>query len=600
MTRRDSVVIASRSLMRRERQAIRLGSRQMTSPPAAAQARTTWRARAGDLASGARLLFGLPTFLRRPASPASAHAVIRHRLATRESTFLDLVEQAVYAQPDGPYRWLLRLAGCELGDLARLVRQDGIEGALAALYRAGVFLRADEAKGRQPVVRSGQHCTIRLGDLRNPLLTTHFRMHTGGSGGAPTAIPIDLATIRDRAVNRQILLAARGGLGATYVEWGVPGSQTLFTVLEYAHAGLPVRHWLLKVDPESRRLHAAYRWSLKLTRAASLIAGRPLAHPEHVPADDALTVARRIAGILAARQTAWYNGTVSSGVAIAAAAEAAGLDLRGARFSVGSEPMTKARQSAIRRAGVSVTVGLGTTETSRIGYGCLDESTVNEVHLLSDLNAVIQPGSFEATAGGNGSPALPPRALLLTTVSPTAPLIALNLSLGDQAYLDPRDCGCPYQQVGWTTHVRDIESFEKLNAGGMTFLDTDLVRIVEADLPARFGGGPTDYQLLEEEAADGRPRVVLFVRPEVGALDPAVVSAWFLDRLGRGSGAEYIMASTWRQSGILEVARRAPRMTAAGKILPVLRSTGRATSSASAASPSDRATHAGAVEHREQ
>jgi hypothetical protein len=66
---------------------------------------------------------------------------------------------------------------------------------------------------------------------------------------------------------------------------------------------------------------------------------------------------------------------------------------------------------------------------------------------------------------------------------------------------------------------------------------------------------------------------VLVVRPEVGALDPAGVAAWFLDRLGRGSGAERVMALTWQQSGILEVARRPPEVTAAGKILPVLRRT---------------------------
>ena len=100
-------------------------------------------------------------------------------------------------------------------------------------------------------MRGSTRFTIEAGALRNPLLTTHFRMHTGGSGGAPATIPIDLATIRDRAVNRQILLEARGGVGAAYVEWGVPGSQTLFTVLEYACAGLPVRHWLLKIDPAS-------------------------------------------------------------------------------------------------------------------------------------------------------------------------------------------------------------------------------------------------------------------------------------------------------------------------------------------------------------
>jgi hypothetical protein len=541
-----------------------------TTPPPVA----SWRARGGDLVSAARLFLGLPSFLRHPEPAVTAHAVIRRRLAERESVFLELVRRAIYARPESPYARLLRQAGCEWGDLARLVRHDGIEGSLGALYRAGVFLRADEAKGRQPVIRAGHQFTIRPGELHNPLLTTHFRMHTGGSGGAPATIPIDLATIRDRAVNRHILLEARGGVGATYVEWGVPGSQTLFTVLEYASAGMPVRHWLLKVDPASPALHAAYRWSFRLTRAASVAAGRPLARPEHVPADQALVVARRIAEILRAGRKAWYNGTVSSGVAIVAAAQEAGLDLGGALFSIGAEPMTVARQAAIRRAGVSVVVGFGTTETSRIGYGCLDGSGVNEVHVLSDLNAVIQPGPVAGpTVGGSDVGGLPPRALLLTSVSPTAPLVALNLSLGDQGHLGPRTCGCPYERVGWTTHLRDSESFEKLKAGGMTFLDTDVVRILEADLPARFGGSPTDYQLLEEEDGSGRPRVVLVVRPEVGALDPAGVAAWFLDRLGRGSGAERVMALTWQQSGILEVARRPPEVTAAGKILPVLRRT---------------------------
>jgi hypothetical protein len=550
------------------------GADRPATAPAGAVPR--WRARANDAASAARLFLGLPALLRQPAPADDAPAIIRRRLAEREPVFLDLVGRAIFARPGSPYHRLLRGAGCEAGDLARLVRDQGIEGALGTLYRAGVYLRADEAKGLQPVVRGGVRFTIRPGELRNPLLRTHFRMHTGGSGGTPATIPIDLATIRDRAVNRRILLTARGGVGATYVEWGVPGSQTLFTVLEYACAGLPVRHWLLKVDPASPALHAAYRWSLRLTRAASLVAGRPLARPEHVPADQALRVARRMAAITSAGQTVWYNGTVSSGVAIAEAAEAAGLDLRGARFSIGSEPMTEARRAAIRRAGVSVASGFGTTETSRIGYGCLDAGTVDEVHVLGDLNAVIQPGP--PVAGAPAPAGLPPRALLLTGVSPTAPLVALNLSLGDQALVDDRDCGCPYRRIGWTTRLRDIESFEKLNAGGMTFFDTDVVRILESDLPARFGGGPTDYQLLEEEGPGGRPRVVLVVRPEVGALDPAAVAAWFLNRLGRGAGAERVMALTWQRSGILDVERRPPELTAAGKVLPVLRRTGRAPS----------------------
>lgn len=68
--------------------------------------------------------------------------------------------------------------------------------------------------------------------------------------------------------------------------------------------------------------------------------------------------------------------------------------------------------------------------------------------------------------------------------------------------------------------------------------------------------------------------MVLIVHPGVGAVDPAAVTEYLLDRLGHGSGAERIMALTWRQSGILEGERSVPRMTAAGKLLPVLKVTG--------------------------
>jgi hypothetical protein len=48
-----------------------------------------------------------------------------------------------------------------------LVRRDGLEDALRALYRAGVYLTVDEFKGRRPIVRGGQTIPARLDALRN-------------------------------------------------------------------------------------------------------------------------------------------------------------------------------------------------------------------------------------------------------------------------------------------------------------------------------------------------------------------------------------------------------------------------------------------------
>ena len=50
---------------------------------------------------------------------------------------------------------------------------------------------------------------------------------------------------------------------------------------------------------------------------------------------------------------------------------------------------------------------------------------------------------------------------------------------------------------------------------GMTLIGTDMVRILEEDLPRRFGGSPLDYQLMEEEDERGFTRLSLVVSPDV-------------------------------------------------------------------------------------
>ena len=133
--------------------------------------------------------------------------------------------------------------------------------------------------------------------------------------------------------------------------------------------------------------------------------------------------------------------------------------------------------------------------------------------------------------------------------------------------LAERACGCPLERLGWATHLHTIRSYAKLTAGGMTFPDTDVVRVLDELLPARFGGAPTDYQLVEEEAGDGEPRLRLLVHPGVGPLDADAVADTFLAALSTGSGVERVMGLAWREAGLLRVERRPPLTTVSGKIL---------------------------------
>src|SRR5262245_30977344 len=101
----------------------------------------------------------------------------------------------------------------------------------------------------------------------------------------------------------------------------------------------------------------------------------------------------------------------------------------------------------------------------------------------------------------------------------------------------------------------------------MTFLDADVIRVLEEVLPARFGGAPTDYQLVEDEGPDGLPRVALVVHPSVGPVSGAAMARAFLAAIGGGSGAERMMRIVCRDAELLRVERRPPLLPAAGKIL---------------------------------
>jgi hypothetical protein len=514
-----------------------------------------------ELAVGARFVRHLPRFLHSPLGPEQARAIVRERLERRQSNLLTLVSSTIYRQPDNPYRQLLQLAGCEFGDLKRLVAEEGVEGALTHLHRAGVYLTVEEYKGRRPTVRGSVTLEVNPARLRNPGAAVHLPTRSGGSRGVGTLVPVDLRFVADRAVNLGIFLAARGGLGWQHANWRVPGSAAMVQLLEYSKCGARPVRWFSQLGLDAPGLHPRYRWSARAMRWGSVLAGRPLPFPCYAPLDDPAPITRWVRQVLRAGQTPHLSTFVSSAVRLCQAAERDGLDLTGTQFTVSGEPMTAARMESIKRAGATVLPQYGNVESGLLGYACLRPGALDEVHAHRDFHALIQPGSSGQTSD------LPGQALFVTSLRPTTPLVMLNVSLGDQAVMEQRRCGCPLQDVGWTTHLHTIRSFEKLTAGGMTLWDTDVIRVLEQVLPARFGGAPTDYQLLEDEDDDGRPRLRLLVSPTVGPLDAPTVADAFLEAIGSRSAAEQVMVLHWRASGLLDLQRRAPLSTPTGKIL---------------------------------
>ena len=515
-----------------------------------------------DVLLAARLLRQLPGFLRHPLTPAEAGAILARRLERRETDFLELVRDGVYASARNPYHQLLRLAGCEYGDLERLVRADGVEGALSRLYRHGVYLTVDELKGRRPAVRGSGVVETDQRSLRNPWIAGHLEGLTSGSRGTRLSVSLDLAFLRDRAVNATLAWAPRGIHGWGNALWEIPGSAALTHVLRLSAMGITPERWFSQVDPAAAGLHPRYRWSARALGLAGRMVGASLPSPRYVPLDEPLPIVHWMAEVLRAGRTPHVETFPTSAVRVCQAALAEKVDVAGAQFSVIGEPFTLARQAVICQAGAEAVSRYGTTECPGLGWGCLAAAAAPDDHHQSqDLWAVVQPGPDGATRE------LPARAVLVSSLRRHSPLILINASMGDQAELEPHACGCPLEALGWTRHFRGIRSFEKLTAGGMTFFDSEILEILEEALPRRFGGGPTDYQLVEDEGTDGRSTLRLLVHPAVGAVDPDAVTDAFLAAVGTGSGVERVMAIQWRQAAMLRVERRPPLATPGGKIL---------------------------------
>ena len=514
------------------------------------------RAGRDDAAMLARLARDLPRFLRRPLLPEEARESVRHDLENREQRFLTFVDLAVYGPERSPYRRLLDHAGCERGDLRTLVLQEGIEGALRRLVDAGVYVTFDEFKGRRPIVRGSLRVPISDRDFDSPLAPYHFPTLTGGSRGRPSRVRRSLSLVTDGASAFSLALQAHGVRRPRAALWlgGSPG-----WCLIYLKLGLPVVGWLQPVRhvPLAARIGAAYL-SL-LVR----LAGHRLPAPRYCDLTAPETVVRRLTSWSTSTRPLVLNTTTSSAVRVAVAASALGRSLAGVTFHCRSEPLTLARRSLIEQAGAGAVVDFGSIELPYVAFGCATPDVPDDTHLFTDRYAAIE----RRRAVGRDGPTID--ALLLTSLSPATAKVALNVELGDSARVTQRDCDCALGALRLRTHLSEIRSFEKLSTEGTSFARSDLTRILEEVLPARFGGTPLDYQLVEEETATGATLLILRAAPSIGDLDATAVRTALLNALGAGDTVDAYQARLIRRAESLVVRRAPPLATRAGKVLPL-------------------------------
>jgi hypothetical protein len=513
-----------------------------------------------ETAMFARFAVGLRGFLRETVDEEEVRRELEQALASRGEALISLLRRAVYDRPGSPYLALLRHAGLELGDVERLVADAGVEAALARLYDEGVHVTVDEAKGHRPIERAGLTLDVTPSDFDNPLLVQHFESRSGGSGGRARPITGSLDLLSDWARASKPFYATVGGDDDALVFWYPPPPGTgLQAALISAKLGLSVTRWFTPSKLDGRgRLLTRTAW------LASRLWGHPFPWPEYVAPADALMIAHWIAESRDGHGVT-LGCTPSSAVRICSAALAAGLDISGTRFTLGSEPYTEAKAEIVESAGCRGLSPYGMTELGWIGMPCGSPVARDDVHVMLDKVALLERPRLVAGAELN--------VLFFTSLQPTTPKIALNLESGDYAAVERRDCGCWLSSVGLDLHLHTIRSHEKLTSEGVTFFGEELVRVIERLLPERFGGGPTDYQLVEEER-EGTTKLTLLVSPRLGDVADEDVAATVLDALGRNGYGQAQMAELLRGAQTLEVRRAEPHVTAANKVLPlhVLRS----------------------------
>jgi hypothetical protein len=423
-----------------------------------------------------------------------------------------------------------------------------------------VYLTHDEFKGRTPIVRPGG-LEIHAAPERfaNPSAALLMETTSSGSSGAPTRTPKGLERTRYGDAIHALLAREHDLDGRAHVELKtiLPGATGLYAVLRRARERRRLA-WFCAGGSWRRDGH--YRLA---THAAVLLArsrGCPAPFPVFLAKGDFTPAARWLAERRREGLACSASGMTSAVTRVAAAALDHGLDISGATFQCGGEALTDTKRALMARAGVTPVIGYHISELGAIGHACRRMADGNRVHHYSESTAIVSHRRRVPLADVEVD------SLLFTTLLPFAPLVLINVEMDDAARVGPSRCECTLARAGWTTEIRDIFSFGKLTGQGMTLVGSDILHVLESALPARFGGHPGDFQLVEREGAH-QTEMDLLVSPRLGAA-PHDVHAAFLAEVRKrqyGLQAERI----WTQSQALRVVMAEPVPTRTGTVHPL-------------------------------
>jgi hypothetical protein len=519
-----------------------------------------------EVATNATLAAGLGDFLHERLTAAQAEEKIKKDLGLRAENFLEVARTQIYARAGSPYLRLLRLAGCEFADLAAHVRHHGLESALEKLAKEGVYFTSEEFRGKKEVVRGKDSFRVSPADFLTTDPLRGIAIQTGGTRNTPIRSFLSTARLAEQRFELAVLFSAH--CLSTYrhalYDGILPVSGGIKFLLVYARMGVPVDRWFARKIPANSPLG---RWYHYATTYVIVLTGRWHGHRfPKLEFTDIQDIERIVEWVLESKRRGMaccIKTGASSACRIANVARKKGISLEGTKFLIGGEPFTEAKRDAIEQAGARAVPRYSFGEGGSVGLGCASPLHTDEVHVSRHRLALIrQPRPIAETAA-------PIHPLLFTTFAPHEVRLLLNVENGDYATFESRDCGCALEKLGLKLHIHHIRSFEKFTSEGMNYFYGDLFELFEKVLPAEFGGGPGDYQLVEEEDERGQTRLSLLVHPRVGSLDETRLVSHFRTALAQGPRSNRVTARLWQDARTFRVVRKAPHASVRGKILPL-------------------------------
>jgi hypothetical protein len=515
---------------------------------------------------------GLRRFVRTPLRDEDCLARLTSGLAGRSASLLDVLDRGVFRRPGSPYHRLFEHAGLEQGDVERLVADEGVDGALERLCDAGVYVSVPEFRGARPIERGSLSFDVSDTDFDNPLAAGGWQASTGGSRSLGRQVLLNAEHLEQSALYYALFLLAHDAVGRPEGIWRpFPTRTAVNNAVRSAKQRRPIEHWFSQTTVFQKPFRPGDTLLAAYAIAASRVWAARVPRPEHVPFGEAFRVARWLADEAARGTPALLSATVGSAARVCVAAAEHGADITGTLFRAGGEPLTPPRAALIESTGSTVVADYSMAELGRAGVSCAAPNAVGDVHLMADKVAVVQRPRVVPTTGETVG------AMLFTTLLPSAPKLMINVETDDYAVVEDRDCGCLVGRLGFTRHLHGIRSYEKLTSEGVTLRGQDVLRLLETTLPARFGGAPTDYQLVEE-IDETLPTLSVLVSPHVGALDEQEIVDVVLGALATEGRRPEDVAALWRGAGTLRVVRREPYATSASKVLPIHVRTGRESS----------------------